>query len=130
MNIEKIFKRHKPNKEFVIINDDPKQSYYIDGTPVPNQEEINALKNIIQNEESLLDKYIQWTPVEFLERFTQIERVNILDSSKKDSLILDYLYLITSSEIVSSHDSLIINYLNYLKSKNLINEQRKQEILA
>ena len=72
------------------------------------------------------------TPVEFKLLFTSPERVAIKEASKTDPIIEDFLEIMNDlrlKEVILTLQS-NIDAIHYLVSKNLLTEERGEEILA
>lgn len=129
MNLEKVFKKIYPNKEFVIINESLNDSFFIDKTPTPTLNEAKLAWEQIQKDELNYVEPKIWTPKQFLEKFTQQERIDIIIAAKTDPIIEDFRGLCSASTEIISNDPLLSDGMNYLIFKGLITETRKNEIL-
>ncbi len=76
----------------------------------------------------------QWSPLEFLERFTQAERITIRQAASGNSQgaleLADWLDLLRASMAVIADDSRTVAGMQALVTAGLLTEQRKSEILA
>ena len=70
-----------------------------------------------------------WTPLEFLRRFTQAERVAIRDAAKASTVIEDYLKILEITTEVRSDDPDVSASLSLLEQNGLIAAGRAQEVL-
>lgn len=70
------------------------------------------------------------TKLEFLRRFTQMERISIREFAKTDMLIDDFMQLLDIAEFIDIKDIDTSNALQYLAYKTIINPNRIGEILA
>lgn len=95
----------------------------------------NQYDNIIEempqnNPLPSLSRYI--STINFKLRFTTQERVAIRSLAESDPVVYDFLNMIEDPRLTNVDLNLpdVVEALDYLISKNIINQQRKQEILA
>lgn len=92
-------------------------------------EQIAAAQAIIDNADlSILDDPITCSPYEFLQRFTQAERIIIESSS--DVYVKDFSNFLKVVHEVDFDDSNTLAGMAYLVSLGLLTEERKNEILT
>jgi len=70
------------------------------------------------------------TKLEFLRRFTQLERISIREFAKTDVLIDDFMRLLDIAEFIDTSDQDTNNALQYLAYKSIINPNRINEVLG
>lgn len=129
MDLHLVLKKLHPNKDFVSSNDSLSQSYFHDGTPMPSPELAKATWQQILIDRANEPVILRCTPKQFLERFTQAERIKIIKSGRTNNVIEDFRSLCMASTEVVSNDPTLLAGMNYLVAQNLITEQRKNEIL-
>lgn len=129
MDLHAVLKKLHPNKDFVSSNDSLNESYFHDGTPMPSAELAEATWQEILIERANESFIYRCTPKQFLERFTQSERIKIIKSGRTNDIIEDFRSLCMASTEVVSNDPTLLAGMSYLVSQNLITEQRKNEIL-
>lgn len=87
----------------------------------------NPVEHTFENESDTEDLM---SPVEFMFRFTQAERVAIHQLSDTDFTIIDFLFLLDHTLTVNIDDAFVVNAISYLVSVNVLTEERKQHILG
>jgi hypothetical protein len=70
-----------------------------------------------------------WTKLEYLRRFTQVERIAIRGAAKVSPELEDYVALLELASDVCSDDPDIVGALTMLEAVGLIGAGRAQEIL-
>lgn len=70
------------------------------------------------------------TVIDFLRRFTQQERIDIVTAAKTDPVIADYQYLLDRTASVHINDPELIAGVEYLESAGEIAEGRAAAILT
>ena len=100
------------------------------GYEFSTHDHIEFVPVVINPDDSIQGSAIRvWTPLEFLRRFTQAERVAIRDAAKVSTVLEDYLKILEITTEVRSDDPDSLASLTFLEQAGLIAEGRAQEIL-
>lgn len=67
--------------------------------------------------------------LDFLSRFTMQERIAIRELSKVDLVVDDFMRLLELSQFINIESPLVSQGIDYLIFKNILNNERKLEIL-
>ena len=106
---------------------DDETSGFVEGTPLYNVYlVINACKTANYQEDGISDNLI--SNVDFLDRFTQNERISIINSN--DAHIKDLYGYCLASKNIDLLSTRVNQGIAYLVYKGVISEQRSSEILG
>ena len=106
-----------------------KSTWTFDATEAATAEQIAAAQAVIDNANpSILDDPITCSPYEFLQRFTQAERIAI--ESSTDVYVKDFSTFLKAAHEVDFDDSNTLAGMAYLVSLGLLTEERKNKILT
>ncbi len=71
-----------------------------------------------------------WTPLDFMQRFTQGERLAIITAARADAVIEDFRSLLAASSEVRSDNADLLAGLDYLVAHSLLTTERRTAILT
>ena len=92
-------------------------------------EQITAAQSVIDNADlSILDDPATCSAYEFLQRFTQAERIAI--EASDDVYVRDFSSLLKAAQEIDFDDSNTLAGMAYLVTLGLLTEERKNEILT
>lgn len=112
-----------------IGNASDKTTWAFKATEAATTEQIAAAQAVIDAADlSILDDPVTCSPYEFLQRFTQAERIAIEAST--DVYVKDFSSLLKAAQEIDFDDSNTHAGMAYLVSLGLLTEERKNEILT
>lgn len=71
----------------------------------------------------------EWTPIEFLRRFTPVERIAARAARKTDPILDDFYALLEQAPLIHSNDPDVRLGLGYMAQQGLLTVGRMEEIL-
>jgi hypothetical protein len=71
-----------------------------------------------------------WTSLEFLNRFTAIERAAIREEAKTDPVTADWLQMASAAQEILNTDAATIQGMDYLVGAGLLTQERADAIMG
>ncbi len=111
-----------------------KTTWRIDFADAATNAEIAAASAVVAAFDAAAPEPMRWTPLEFLERFTQAERIAIRAASAGTSpealQLADWLDLLRASTEVIADDPRVVAGMTALVAAGLLADARRTEILG